>query len=778
MMIEIKLSVRNLVEFILRSGDIDSGFVQMNRASEGTKAHRKLQKSYGDNYAAEVQLKKTVEFEKYSLIIEGRADGILTIDDEIIIDEIKSTTAPLEVIDESYNDTHWAQAMCYGFIYGEENGLRELTIQLTYIQLDTEVVKKIPKRFTIEELKEFFFGLLEKYCVWADFSNSWIIKRDDSIKELEFPFPGYRKGQKEMAAAVYRSIRDENQLFVQAPTGIGKTISTLFPAVKAMGEGKTSKIFYLTGKTTTQRIAEETLQILREKGLSFIFITITAKDKICFMEERNCTPKHCKYAKGHYDRVNDAIIDMLQNETYLGRNKILLYSEKHKVCPFEYSLDLALWADCVICDYNYLFDPNASLKRFFADKKTDFIFLIDEAHNLADRGREMFSAELHKKDFLELKRRMKEQNKELYKACDSINKYFIEIKKRLGNDNNYAGQDEEKDLYHLLNSFLAKADKYLGMRDGSHTDDVLIDAYFNVLNFLKISELFDDRYKTYIEKHRNNVMIKLFCLDPSLLLSQVLKKGKIGVFFSATLLPKDYFLEILGGDENSKFLCLSSPFNIENRCLLVADNVQTRYSMRDNSYHQIVEYINSTIIQMQGNYIVYFPSYKYMEEVYNRFIEEYPDYNVNIQSPGMTEEERSDFISFFEPNPDSHNIGFCVLGGVYSEGIDLTDDRLIGVIIVGVGLPQLCFERDIIKDYYNNKNNKGFQYSYMYPGMNKVMQAAGRLIRSETDKGVILLLDERFARRDYQRLFPKEWFPHKKISEKTISKALGNFWDN
>lgn len=388
----------------------------------------------------------------------------------------------------------------------------------------------------------------------------------------------------------------------------------------------------------------------------------------------------------------------------------------------------------------------------------------------------MFSAELQKKDFLELKRLMKDVNKGLYDSCNNINKHFIDIRKRLGNDNNYSSNEEEKDLYHLLISFTTKAEKYLSVRDNQNPEEGLVDAYFNVLNFLKVSELYDERYTTYIEKYGSNVRLKLFCLDPSLLLSQVLKKGRMGVFFSATLLPKDYFLEILGGDENSKFLCLSSPFDINNRCLLVADNVQTRYSKRESSYDQIVEYINSTLLQKPGNYIVYFPSYKYMGEVYDRFVEKYPDYNVNIQSPGMTETQKTEFIDFFEPDPKSHNIGFCVLGGVYSEGIDLTDDRLIGVIIVGVGLPQLCFERDIIREYYDKKNGKGFQYSYMYPGMNKVMQAAGRLIRSETDRGVILLLDERFSRRDYQGLFPKEWFPHKKINEGVISNVLTDFW--
>lgn len=773
---DIKLSIRSLVEFILRSGDIDSGFMSMSRAVEGTRAHRRLQKSYGDDYKAEVQLKKTIEFEAYNLIIEGRADGIFIEKDNVIIDEIKSVTVPLELIDEDYDFRHWAQAMCYGYIYGEENNQEILTIQLTYIQLDTDEVKKLRKVFEIVELKSFFHDLVQKYCIWADFSSSWMSARDESIKELQFPFPQYRKGQREMAAAVYRAIRDEKILFAQAPTGIGKTISSVFPAVKAMGEGKTSKIFYLTAKTTTQGVAEEAFQRMREKGLKFISVTITAKDKICFKDERECNPKYCEYARGHFDRVNDALMDMLRNETQIDRDTIASYAQKHRVCPFEYSLDLAIWVDCVICDYNYLFDPNASLKRFFMDKKTDFTFLVDEAHNLVDRAREMYSAELHKKDFLQLKKQMKSKSKELHAACNSINKYFIELKKKLGDAYHYVSQEEDKDLYQLLNSFVAKADKYLSINDEAHRDEELMTLYFDVLNLLKISENYDEHYVTYIERFSNDVKLKLFCHDPSLLISQVLKKGKAAVFFSATLLPMDYFHEILGGGEESKSIYLHSPFDTANRCLMIGDNVATRYSKREDSYEKIADYIHKTVKNKKGNYMVFFPSYKYLENVYEEFTVKYSHFNVIIQTSGATEEEKVLFMESFQPNPKTHNIGFCVLGGVYSEGIDLKDDRLIGVIIVGVGLPQLCLERDIIRDYFHAKNGKGFEYSYMYPGMNKVMQAAGRLIRSETDKGVILLLDERFSRWDYQNLFPKEWFPHKRVDENNLSKILIDFW--
>jgi DNA excision repair protein ERCC-2 len=773
---EIKISVRNLVEFIVRTGNLDSRFIGINRALEGTRGHKKVQSLYKEGYDAEVPLKHTVEFEKFTLIVEGRADGILIEDENVIIDEIKTVTHSIELIDEDYNPLHWSQAKCYGYIYALQQGISEIDIQLTYYQIDTEETKKIRKRFTIDALGKYFYDLIEEYCIWADFSYNWIEVRNESIKSLQFPYEKYRKGQREMAVTVYKTIIDRKKLFAQAPTGIGKTVSSIFPAVKAVAEGKTSKIFYLTAKTTTQGIAEETIFKMKEIGLQLKTVTITAKDKICFKEKSNCNPEYCEFARGHFDRINQAIMDLLISENEWTREKILKYSNKHRVCPFEYSLDLSLWADCIICDYNYVFDPNANLKRFFMDKGGDYTFLIDEAHNLVDRSREMFSAELSKKPFLQLKRDTKGKNNELYALFNEINKYMISLRKRCEEQGYIVSNEEVKDFYALLRNLVIEIDEYLSKSRDSKNQEELVSQYFDILNFLKISELYDERYVTYIKNSRDDVTIKLFCLDPSKLLSEGLKRGGSTIFFSATLLPMNYFKQILGSGEDGKVIYLNSPFDKNHRCLLIADRVSTRYANRENSYLQIVEYINTTVASKAGNYMVFFPSYKYMEEVYKLFIEMHPDYNVNRQIPSMTEEERAEFIEFFEPNPEGINIGFCVLGGVYSEGIDLRDDRLIGVIIVGVGLPQVCPERDIIKKYYDKKNNLGFEYSYVYPGMNKVMQAAGRLIRSETDKGVILLIDERFVYSSYQKLFPQEWFPNIRVNTNTLSKILNDFW--
>lgn len=775
---EIKISVRNLVEFILRSGDIDSGFVRSsNRAVEGTRIHKKIQGSSDESYEPEVTLKYEIEYKNYVLAVEGRADGIIKEGDVITIDEIKSTTAPIEIIDEDFNPLHWAQAKCYAFIYADENSLSNINVQLTYYNIDTDEIKYIVKEYTFEELREFFLRLIQKYSIWLELQYQWDIERDESIKNLNFPYESYRKGQRKLAVAVYRTIVNEKKLYAQAPTGIGKTISTVFPSVKAMGEGHISKIFYLTAKTITRTVAQDAFALMRQNKLRLKTVTITAKEKICFKEKTNCSPDVCEYAKGHFNRVNAAIQDILKNEDDFNRETIEKYAKTHWVCPFEYSLDLTIWADAVICDYNYVFDPRVQLKRFFAEKGGDYAFLIDEAHNLVDRSREMFSAELYKKPFLDLKKGVKNTYPKLSKALNKVNQYMLSLKKLCENEEYYIKEELDNDIYYLLRKFISECEEYLIKEQGTEINEDFLKLYFDTISFTRICEIYDERYITYVEKVNDDVKIKLFCLDPSKLLRDTLVKGKSAVFFSATLLPMEYHHNILGGDEDDYRIYLDSPFPDRNKCVLIGDNISTRYKERDKSYTHIAQYINSVLMAKSGNYLIFFPSYKYMNSVYDVFTHKYPELQAYIQSPNMSEDEREDFLSLFRINPQGNTIGFCVLGGVFSEGIDLKEDRLIGVIVVGVGLPQICLERNIIKDYFQNKNNLGFEYSYMYPGMNKVLQAAGRLIRTEDDKGIILLIDERFSYKTYQGLLPKEWFPNIRTTNNNIVKYLDEFWD-
>lgn len=774
--LEIKISVRNLVEFILRSGSIDISFRTSQRAVEGTKAHQKVQSKQDDNYKAEVHLKYIEDYKDFTFIIEGRADGIISDNENIIIDEIKSTTRDLSTIDENYNHLHWAQAKCYGYIYSKQNKLENIDIQLTYFHLETETTKIIKKAFSFKELEDFFFDIIEKYVVWAEYSKDWSIKRDNSIEDLSFPFEGYRRGQRELAVAVYKTIGEQKKLFVKAPTGIGKTISTLFPTVKAFKEGLTSKIFYLTAKTITRQVAEEAFLKMQGKGLKFKTVTLTAKDKICFKEETKCEPEYCEYANGHFDRVNNAILDLLRNEDIILRENIEYYSKKHKICPFEFALDLSIWADCVICDYNYVFDPRVYLKRFFMDNNGDYTFLIDEAHNLVDRARGMYSAELLKQEFLDVKRIFKSKQPRIAKILTRLNSFMLD-KKKLCEDKDYIVEEEAPSGMNLnLSRFISETEEWLADNVGKEGHKELLDLFFKVYGFLRILELYDERYVTYTEKISKDVKLKMFCLDPSYLLSEAVKRGKSAIFFSATLNPLEYYKEILGGNEEDYLMSLPSPFEKDNLCLIVDNKISTKYKDRENTYNSVVDNINSIISKRKGNYIAFFPSYKYMNEVFERFTESYPDINTIIQSNFMNEEQREEYLNQFKE--DTMVLGFAVMGGIFSEGVDFKGDRLSGAIIVGVGLPQICLERNIIKDYFNEKNNSGFEYSYIYPGMNKVQQAAGRVIRTENDKGVVLLIDQRFTYSSYLNIFPNEWNHYIRVNNtNNITNILNNFWD-
>ncbi|WP_312668074.1 ATP-dependent DNA helicase [Tissierella praeacuta] len=771
----IKVSVRNLVEFVLRSGDIDNSFMSMSRALEGTKAHQKVQKSYGIEYKPEVTLKHNVYYDNFIIELQGRADGIFTFSDEIIIDEIKSTTKDLEDIDENYNELHWAQAKCYGYIYCIQNDLNYIYIQLTYFHIESEEKKIFKRRYTCDELKEFFLSLTDKYIEWASITFYWAETRDKTIKQLSFPFGSYRKGQRELAVATYKTIEEGKSLFAQAPTGIGKTMSTLFPSVKSIGEEITSKIFYLTAKTITREVPIASMEMMTEKGLRIKTIVITAKDKICLNDEVKCNPRDCPFAKGHYNRVNAAIMDIFENEDLITRDVAISYGRKHNVCPFEFVLDISLWSDVVICDYNYVFDPQVYLKRFFENPFENYVFLIDEAHNLVDRSREMFSAEIKKNNFLELKDIFKETYPPIYKSLNKINSILNKLKRELEIEGEYYQKEEITDLYYPIKRLVTVLEPWL-IEEKSHEEyDKVLELYFNLITFNRISEFYDNHYVTYIKEESKDLILKLYCVDSSYLLREALERGRAAIFFSATLTPLDYHMDLLGGKRGDYNIKLSSPFPRENLCLMVGNNVSTRYRDRERTYIDIVRYIEAFISAKEGNYFVFFPSYAYMTTVYNLLINRNQDLNIIIQNGNMSEIEREGFLLNFKEG--NNLIAFAVMGGIFSEGIDLTGEQLIGAIVVGVGLPQLCFEKNIIKDYFTHNLGEGYEYAYVYPGMNKVLQAAGRVIRSPQDKGAILLIDDRYGTSKYKSLFPNEWLGFKNVrNDMTIKKVLEKFW--
>lgn len=774
----IRISVRNLVEFILREGDIDNrkaGLPDKEAMQLGGRIHRKIQRQMGSDYYAEVPLKITVPCEGFAIQIEGRADGIQKTADGVVVDEIKGVLRELEYIEKPVS-VHLAQAKCYGYIYGKQQELDSITVQMTYCQMETEEVKRFQETFSIEELERWFLDIVMQYEKWARFQVEWRQTRDATIKEAEFPYP-YREGQRDLVTSVYRTILRKKKLFIQAPTGVGKTMATIFPAVKAVGEGLGDKIFYLTAKTITRTVAEQAFQILKKNGLQYKVATLTAKEKICFCEKAECNPDVCPYAKGHFDRVNDAVYEMITTMEEMSRENIETQAKKHSVCPFEMGLDVSLWVDAIICDYNYVFDPNAHLKRFFSEgKKGEYLFLIDEAHNLVERGREMYSAVLYKEEFLQMKKAVRYESVKLTRQLEGCNQMLLEMKR-------------ECQTYKEYNSISHFALKLLNVMNGlqklleekEQVDEEVLEFYFHVRNFLNIYEEVDENYVIYTElEEGGDFKLKLFCVNPAVKLQNFLSQGNSTVFFSATLLPIRYYKKLLSVETDDYAVYAHSPFKEANRLLVLGQDVSTKYTRRGyEMYERFAIYIKNVMQAKPGNYLVFFPSYRFMEEVRETF-ERYRTEEMccMMQEQNMNEQDREAFLQEFEAEREGSLAGFCVMGGIFSEGIDLTKERLIGAMIVGTGLPQVCNEREILKQYFDRHGENGFDYAYLYPGMNKVLQAAGRVIRTEEDKGVIALLDDRFAGRRYLEIFPREWRKLTYCNVKTIGEKVEQFWKN
>lgn len=774
----IRISVRNLVEFIFRSGDIDNRIgkgAQKEAMQEGSRMHRKIQGRMGMEYRAEVPLKLEVPQEQYVLALEGRADGIITNVDGVTVDEIKCMYTDVTRFEEPIF-VHKAQAMCYAYIYALQNGLDQISVQLTYCDLDTEEICRFEEAFSFFWLERWFQDMMEAYRKWTDFQFAWRKIRQTSIQTLEFPFP-YREGQYKLVGDVYRTIHRKKILFIQAPTGTGKTISTLFPAIRAVGENLGDKIFYLTAKTITRTVAKDTCDLLKAKGYRGKVIVLTAKEKMCPCEEMDCNPSNCLRAKGHYDRVNDAVYDLITTEEDFTRERMLAQAEKYQVCPFEMSLDASLYADIIICDYNYVFDPNVYLKRFFSEEeKGDYIFLVDEAHNLVERGREMYSAVLVKEEILTVKKLVRGKDRKLETALEKCNRQMLEWKREC----------ETYTIYESIGAFafslmrlMSLLDIFLQSRGEMPERKEVTEFYLNLRHFMNMFERVDENYVLYSDfDETDRFCLHLYCVNPSVNLQECLERGKSTIFFSATLLPVNYYKNLLSSKKDNYAVYADSAFREEQRLLFIGRDVSSLYTRRTlGEFHRIALYIQQVLRAKKGNYLIFFPSYRFMEDVYEQFLAvNEQEADCMMQSGNMNEADREEFIQEFS-NPRGKSLAaFCVLGGIFSEGIDLKEDLLIGVLIVGTGLPQICNQREILKEYYQEENGQGFDYAYQYPGMNKVLQAAGRVIRTASDRGIIGLLDDRFLRSDYRQLFPREWSQYEVHTLDSLPGALEAFW--
>ena len=777
----IRISVRNLVEFVMRGGDIDNrrtSAAEKDAMQAGSRMHRKIQKRQGADYHAEVSMKHRVEQEEYQILVEGRADGVIETVSGVTIDEIKCVYMDIHQLEEPL-PVHLAQALCYGYMYcADHENVDAITIQVTYCNLETEEIRRLKQEKTREELEEWFQGLIHEYVKWAEYLYRHTLRRDESLRELEFPYE-YRAGQKELAVSVYRALARKRNLFIQAPTGIGKTLSVVYPSLKSMGSGNGEKLFYLTAKTITRSVAENCFALLRERGMLFTTVTITAKEKLCPLEKTECNPDACPYAKGHFDRVNDAVFDIIHEQQSITREIILDYADRYQVCPFEFCLDISSWADGIICDYNYVFDPNARLKRYFAEgNQGDYLFLVDEAHNLVSRAREMFSACLVKEDILLVKKLIKGRSGKLARELERCNRNLLELKRESAE---YRVLPDVNLLVSNLLTVMGEFEPFLEEEKEFPDRDLVLQFYFDLRHFLNMYDGLDDHYQIYTELGEDgNFRLYLFCIDPSRCLNACLEKGIAGIFFSATMIPVVYYKKLLSGNTEDYAVYANSPFDSEKRLILVAKDVSSRYTRRNRTeFGKVADYITELAHSHVGNYMVFFPSYRYMEAVEQLLDERYDgSFRWQMQTNCMTEEEREGFLELFEEKREQSFVGLCVLGGIFSEGIDLKAERLEGTIIVGTGLPMVCSEQEILMQYFAEQGENGYDYAYQYPGMNKVLQAAGRVIRTAEDRGVILLLDDRFLRPEIQELFPREWSEYGLVTRETVGGWLKHFWEN
>jgi DNA excision repair protein ERCC-2 len=765
-----------MVEYLLRGGDLRYDFFGAVGAAEGVRVHQRIQRRRPAAYKAEVPVTFTAEREQFRLCVNGRIDGVWVEPCRTVIEEIKTTRRPLDELAQNPDPIHWGQAQCYAYMWAAQEKTTAVVVRLTYVNPDSGKTRELERSLDMAVLAPFFNDLVDRYIQWTGRLAHWAKARDQSIENLAFPFEAYRDGQRDMAVAVFRTIREKGHLLVQAATGIGKTMAALFPAVKALGAKLTAMVVFLTARTTGRLAAESALRMLMDQGLRIKAVTLTAKDKICFNPQSACTPEECRCARGYFDRINAALGEALAFDA-LTRARIEEVALAYSVCPFEFSLELVNWADCVICDYNYAFAPGVMLQRLFEERSGRPAMLVDEAHNLVDRSREMFSAQLAKQPVLALRRQVKKELPGVHNALGRINTWMVAARRRcLQADQVLVDNELPEVLLDHLGQFLRAAEKWLALNDKAPFKDALVELYFKVAGFMRVAEAFDEHYTVIYEISDGELRIRLFCIDPSHQLRQAWRRCGSAILFSATLTPAGYFQSVLGCSDKAAMLNLSSPFPPSNLAVFIADHISTFFRKRLHSMRSVTGTIADLVRQRTGNYLVYFPSFQYMQMVYEQFTGQCRDLETVIQTPEMGERERLQFLSRFQNDVSQTLVGFAVMGGIFGEGIDLKGERLSGAVIVGVGLPGICLERDLIKAYYDRVLGCGFEFAYQYPGIHRVLQAAGRVIRSEKDQGLVLLIDRRYGHRHYRALLPGHWHLQTSGDRMRFIHQIRSFW--
>ena len=781
-----RLSVHQLVDFLLREGDIDNRIYNLSSMEEGTRLHEEYQRTRPGSYTAELPLKETFVREKGTIELSGKADGLdFDLSGTPVIEEIKSTVDDLDHFASVQAKWHFAQAECYALMYLHAHPeVQKAHIRLIYLsQTDSKKKANRSEHLSLKELEEKVGGYLDDYLDFFAGAAALKEERNKSLQRLTFPCPSYRLGQREMMKAVYRTARDGAYTLIEAPTGVGKTVSALYAALKSLSLGEYERLFYFTAKTTGAKAAEDTLDLLREEGAHLSHSSLIGKERMCLTPGASCNPDECPYAKDYYPKMRAAVKELYGKREDFSAKFVKEYGEEKGMCPFELSLDLSLYSDVVVADYNYLIDPLARLARYFveSDSSTTCFGLFDEAHNLVERGRECYGATL---SLFPIKGAKKDLNKAGYRssarALGKVEKAFEAL-----------GGEEEVNDKELVNAILAYEEKrraeekkkgreasLLSMEGEEEKETHLApfprtakEVGRDLHRYAVIAEEYSEGLKLLLEGDKGHFHLTRLCPDPSVFLEESLGLLKGAALFSATLTPMDFYSAAIVG-EKAKAISLPSPFDKSHMALYIAP-LGLRYRQREESFDQVIEMLETFVSQKTGNYLIFFPSFEYLEKA-----EEALEINgkVLVHHRGMEEREKAAFLRAFKPSPKETTVGLSVLGGSFSEGVDLVSDRLIGVAVVGLGLPGVSKEREAIREHYEEKDGSGYYSAYLAPGLNKVFQAVGRLIRSEDDRGAVLLIDDRYRGRNLvllQEHYGKAIYVH---SMEELRALLGDFY--
>lgn len=766
-----KIGVRDLAYFIHQSGDLTTEFFTNHDMLAGSRAHDYLQSNYSEKDKAEYYIKREIEYLGKKYILDGYIDGVLNEDETIIIEEIKSTTKDLDEITIEYHQEHLAQAKIYAYLYALENNMELINIRLTYISIVDYDVKSFDMIAKIDDLEDFTLNTLEQYISWLNMLENSKNLREETIETIKFPFESERPGQRTLMKATYQALTNKEILYCIAPTGIGKTMATMFSALKTLKEN--DKLFYLTAKGSGKNAPLDAIRILSKKGLKIKAIDITAKKKICNAKMGHCNPDECPFTKDYFSKLNQATKEIFDNYDIFSEDVILDITNKYKMCAFEFSLYLSYFCDIVIADYNYAFDPSAHLIRYFEDDSYKPKVLVDEAHNLVDRSKDMYSAMINEVDIRVLRAKLNGYKPSIRNDCNKALEILDSYREYLTTNTTLFETSMNNDLNVILRNLFQKCDQIFEENKKIKDKDIALESYFKIMDFLNISEVYSETHRMIIKLIDDQISINYFCLDASKFILETINNSIHGiVFFSATLYPIEYHANLITAGEG-KYLELESPFDPKNLDIIINSKISTKYKNRIDSIDSIIEAIEIVTKSKSGNYIVFFPSYAYMNMVIEQITE--PEYEMIIQKNNLSEIEKNDIINKFKTTTNT-KVGFFVMGGVFSEGIDYIGDALSGVIIVGVGLPLICDENNLLKEYYENIYQNGFNYAYTYPGFTKVIQAVGRVIRDYNDKGIALLMDERFMYNEYQSLMPRHWKNRKVITNMyMLKKELKEF---